>query len=94
MSITLDGITFCWDGETLLVTTAAGQHRLTGGSATKLLDFLLSIQQDLYAAEQARELPTWAHSPRQFVNGGMIEVQPLRLAGGTIITQEEDQRER
>jgi len=29
-SITLDGVTFRWDGQDLLVTTAASQKRLTG----------------------------------------------------------------
>ena len=60
MSVTLDGVTFRWDGEELLVTTATSQKRVTGSSAATLLDFLLAIQQDLYTAEQARELPTWA----------------------------------
>jgi len=47
-SITLDGVTFRWDGQDLLVTTATSQKRLTGSSALQLSDFLLSIQQDLY----------------------------------------------
>ena len=51
-SITLDGVTFRWDGQELLVTTANSQKRLTGSSAATLLDFLLVIQQDLYTAEQ------------------------------------------
>jgi len=45
-SITLDGVTFRWDGQELLVTTATSQKRLTGASALQLSDFLLSIQQD------------------------------------------------
>ncbi len=53
MSITLDGVTFRWDGQELLVTTAAGQQRLTGSSAARLVDFLLSIQHDLSVAAQA-----------------------------------------
>lgn len=36
MSSTLDGITSRWDGQELLVTTAAGQQRITGGSAANL----------------------------------------------------------
>ena len=89
MNIALDGVTFRWDGEELLITTATDQKRLTGSSAAKLLDFLLAIQQDLYTAEQARELPTWAHPSRQFVNGHVIGVQPPRLAQGTSSDQEE-----
>jgi len=89
MNIALDGVTFRWDGEELLITTATDQKRLTGSSAAKLLDFLLAIQQDLYTAEQARELPTWAHPSRQFVNGQVIGVQPPRLAQGTSSDQEE-----
>jgi len=81
-SITLDGVTFRWDGQELLVTTATSQKRLMGSSAARLLDFLLAIQQCLYAAEQARELPTWAHPPQQFVNGQVIEGQPPRLDAG------------
>lgn len=57
-SITLDGVTFRWDEQELLVTTATSQKCLTGTSALQLSDFLLSIQQDLYTVEQARELPT------------------------------------
>ena len=40
-----------------LVTTATNQKRLTGRNALQLLDFLLLIQQDLYAVEQARDVP-------------------------------------
>jgi len=69
MTLALDGVTFRWDGEELLLITATDQKRLTGSSAVKLLDFLMAIQQDLYTAEQARELPTWAHPSRHFVNG-------------------------
>ena len=89
MNIALDGVTFRWDGEELLITTATDQKRLTGSSAAKLLDFLLAIQQDLYTAEQARELPTWAHPSRQFLNGQVSEVQPPRLTEGTSSDQEE-----
>ena len=88
-SITLDGVTFRWDGQELLVTTATSQKRLTGSSAATLLDFLMAIQQDLYTAEQARELPTWAHPSRHFVNGQVGAVQPPRLAEGTSSTQDE-----
>ena len=93
MSVTLDGVTFRWDGEELLVTTATSQKRLTGSSAATLLDFLLTLQQDLYSAEQARELPTWAHPPRTFVNGQVSEEQSLRLTSGTTIISNQEERE-
>ena len=89
MTLALDGVTFRWDGEELLLITATDQKRLTGSSAARLLDFLMAIQQDLYSAEQARELPTWAHPSRHFVNGQVGEVQPPRLAEGTRRDQEE-----
>ena len=83
MTLALDGVTFRWDGEELLLPTATNQQRLTGSSAARLLDFLASIQQDLYTAEQARELPRWTHPSHQFVNGQVIGVQPPRVAEGT-----------
>ena len=89
MTLALDGVTFRWDGEELLLITATDQKRLTGSSAARLLDFLMAIQQDLYTAEQARELPTWAHPSRHFVNGQVGGVQPPRLAEGTRRDQEE-----
>ena len=92
MSITLDGVTFRWDGDALLVTTATSQKRLTGSSAARLLDFLQLIQQDLYAAEQARELPMWAHPPRTFVNGQVSEEQSLRLTSGSITTGNQEKQ--
>ncbi len=85
MSITLDGITFRWDGQDVWVTTAASQRRITSGSAARLLDFLLLIQQDLYAVEQACEMPMWAHLPRQLVNGGVSEEQLLDWMEDTTI---------
>lgn len=96
-SITLDGVTFRWDEEkqALLITTPADQKALTGSSAAQLLDFLLSMQQEIYAAEQARELPTWAHQPaHQILRGQIIEEQPRRLGPGSHLpsrrqTQEE-----
>jgi len=60
-----------------------------GSSAATLLNFLVSIQQGLYTAEQARELPTWAHPSRHFVNGQVGGVQPPRLTEGTSRDQEE-----
>lgn len=65
---------FPWDDQELLVTTVDQQRVI--GSAAKLWDFLLSIQHDLYAEEQAPGLPTWAHPPRRCVNGEVIEGQP------------------
>ena len=65
---------------------------LNEGSATTLLDFLLALQQDLYIAEQARELPMWAHPPQQFVNRQVSEELPLQLTE-RIITNQEGQLE-
>ena len=75
MSMTVEGLTFRWDEEKqgLLVTTPRDQKLLTGSSAAQLLDFLLSIQREIYAAEQARDLPSWIQQPeRQIVAGGII----------------------
>ena len=92
-SITLDGVTFRWDGQELLMTTATSQKRVTGTSAFQLSDFLLSIQQDLYLVEQARDLPTWVRPPLRSANEQTSGEQPLRLTSGTIIAsnQEENQ---
>ena len=89
-SITLDGVTFRWDGQDLLVTTATSQKRLTGSSALQLSDFLLSIQQDLYRVEQARDLPAWVRPPLRSANGQVSDEQPLQLTSGTIITSNEE----
>ncbi len=91
-SITLDGVTFRWDGQDLLVTTATSQKRVTGTNALQLSDFLLSIQQDLYAVDQARDLPAWVRPPLRLVNGQTSEEQPLRLTSGTIITSNQEEQ--
>lgn len=93
VSITLDSVTFRWDGQELPVTMATSQKRLTGSSAVKLLDFLLALQRYLYIAEQARELPTWAHPPLRLANRQTSEEQLLRLTSGTIITSKPDEQE-
>ena len=89
-SITLDGVTFRWDGQDLLVTTATSQKHLTGTSALQLSGFLVSIQQDLYLVEQARDLPAWVRPPLRSANGQVSEEQLLRLPAGTIITSNEE----
>jgi len=76
----------------LLVTTATSQKRLTGTSALQLSNFLLSIQQDLYRVEQARDLPAWVRPPLQSANGQVSGEQPLRLTSGTIIASNPDEQ--
>jgi hypothetical protein len=78
-SITLHGVTFRWNNEELVITTSAGQERLSGDDAALLLDFLQRHQQDLYGAEQSRGLPAWAREPGRFVNGSLIERQSRAL---------------
>ena len=92
-SITLDGVTFRWDGQELLITTATSQKRLTGTSALQLSDFLLSIQQDLYLVEQARDLPVWVRPPLRSVVEQRSEEQPLRLTSGTNITRNQEENQ-
>ncbi len=92
-SMTLDGVTFRWDGQELLVTTTTSQKRLTGTNALQLSDFLLSIQQDLYRVEQARDLPAWVRPPLRSANGQASDEQPLRLMSGTIISNNQEEQE-
>ncbi len=93
-SITLDGVTFRWDWQELLVTTATSQKRLPGTNALQLSDFLLSIQQDLYAVEQARDLPVWVRPPLRSAHGQVSDEQLLRLTSGTIIIGNQDELSR
>lgn len=44
-SITLNGITFRWNDDDLIITTQTGQELLTGSDAALLLDFLQLHQQ-------------------------------------------------
>jgi len=81
-----------WARDEIHGTTATDQKHLTGSSAARLLDFLVSIQHDLYTAEQAREVPMWAHPSHQFLNGQVIGGSRLaspRLTEGTSSDQEE-----
>ncbi len=75
-SITLQGVTFRWNGEELLITTSTGQQSLSGSDAAQLLDFLQYRQQQLYAAEHSRELPQWARPASRYINGQISEVGP------------------
>jgi hypothetical protein len=81
-SITLQGITFRWNGDELLITTSTGQQSLSGSDAAQLLDFLQYRQQQLYAAEQGRELPQWARPSGRYVNGQISEVRPRIIDQG------------
>ena len=77
-SITVNGISFRWSDDHLLITTAHGQDCLSAGSAAQLLDFLLWHQQEIYAGEQGRELPAWARDETRFI-AGSIEQQAPRV---------------
>jgi hypothetical protein len=77
-SINLNGISFRWSDDQLVVTTARGQDILSAANAAQLLDFLQLHQQEMYAGEQGRELPPWARDERRYVSG-TIEHQSLRL---------------
>jgi hypothetical protein len=82
-SISLNGVTFRWDQDRLIVTVQGDQRILSGSDAAQLLDFLLSNEQVIYAAEQARELPGWVRPGEQFSNGQVIgTVQPRQLPAG------------
>ena len=67
--MSLNGVSFRWDQDRLIVTVQGDQHILSGSEAARLLDFLLSYQQPIYAAQQTRELPDWIQELGQEVNG-------------------------
>jgi hypothetical protein len=77
-SINVNKVSFRWSGGQLLITTTHGQDLLSATSAVQLLDFLLVHQQEIYAGEQGRKLPTWAREERRYVPGS-IEQQAPRL---------------
>jgi hypothetical protein len=77
-SITVNGVSFRWSDDQLLITTAHSQDLLSAGSAAQLLDFLLLHQQEIYAGEQGRELPAWARDETRSI-AGSIEQQVPRL---------------
>jgi hypothetical protein len=77
-SINVNGVSFRWSDDQLLITTAHGQDCLSATSAAQLLDFLLLHQQEIYAGEQGRELPAWARDETRFI-AGSIEQQVPRV---------------
>lgn len=81
-SINLNGVSFRWSDGQLLITTARGQDLLSAASAAQLLDFLQLHQQEIYAGEQGRGLPSWAMDETRYV-AGSVEYQAPRLEEGT-----------
>lgn len=61
-----------------MITAGTEQRIVTGSETAQLLDFLQQIQQQIYVAEQARELPVWTREPGQFVNGQVVEQEQPR----------------
>jgi hypothetical protein len=81
-SINVNGVSFRWSDGQLLITTARGQDILAGSQVAQLLDFLQFHQQEIYAGEQGRGLPSWAMDETRYV-AGSVEHQAPRLEEGT-----------
>ncbi len=81
-SINLNGISFRWNGDQLLITSPHGQDLLSGSDAALLLDFLQAHQQEIYQAEQDQQLPSWARSGPRFVLREVAEEGPRQLEEG------------
>lgn len=80
LCMTLNGVTFRWDEDRLIITTSHDQQVLNGSEAAQLFAWLASHQQAMYAAEQARDLPGWTQQGERYVNGQVIrEEEPRRL---------------
>ena len=75
-SINLNGISFRWSDDQLVMTTAHGQDILSAANAAQLLDFLQLHQQEMYAGEQGRELPPWARDDQRYVTGSIEHQAP------------------
>jgi hypothetical protein len=81
-TINLNGISFRWNGDQLLIPSPHGQDLLSGKDAGLLLDFLQAHQQEIYRAEQGRQLPNWAQSGPRFVLREVAEEEPRQLEEG------------
>jgi hypothetical protein len=81
-SINVNGVSFRWSDGQLLITTARGQDILAGSQVAQLLDFLQFHQQEIYAGEQGRGLPSWAMDETRYVVGS-VEHQAPQLEEGT-----------
>lgn len=85
MGVTLDGVTFRWDEqEGLVISTSTDRRVLSGASGAQLLDFLQSIQEQIYTAEHHGDLPAWVRPQlEQYVQGGIVieEEQQLTQIG-------------
>ncbi len=79
--INLNGVSFRWSEDRLLITTSHGQNRLAGQQVAQLLDFLQSHQQRIYAAERSRDLPEWVQDHARYDTGQIIDQVP-RLKEG------------
>lgn len=92
MGITIDGVTFRWDEQEqgLVISTPTDRRVLTSSSGAQLLDFLQSIQQQLYAAERNDDLPAWVQPqllPERYVNGDVVieEQPPAQIGPGRLL---------
>ena len=81
MGITVDGVTFRWDErEGLIISTRTDRRVLSDESGAQLLDFLQSIQPQLYAAE------------RSVVNGNIVsEELPKQIGSGRLLLPSREQ---
>ncbi len=79
--INLNGISFRWSEDQLLITTAHGQDILVGSQVAQLLDFLQSHQQSIYAGDQGQGLPEWVQDHTRYATGQIVNQVP-RLKEG------------
>ncbi len=78
--INLNGVSFRWSEDRLLITTAHGQDILAGSQVAQLLDFLQVHQQRIYRHEQNRDLPSWVQDHARYDTGQIVDQVP-RLKG-------------
>ncbi|SRR6266487_2642534 len=76
-SIIAGGLTFRWADNVLLITTPTGQHMLNGRATAHVLTFLDANRDDIFAVDQANEVPDWAQpeSPGRYVVGSLVSEQ-------------------
>ncbi len=80
--INLNGVSFRWSEDRLLITTSHGQNMLAGQQVAQLLDFLQSHQQEIYAGEQGQGLPEWATNETRYA-ASTVSQQVPQLKEGT-----------
>ena len=91
-SVTLNGLTFRWADDHLVITTPKGQYALDAQGTAHLLDMLYAQKDEIFDAEaQTDGLAAWArqHPAQQFVIGSLNPQQeptasslPLSLEEG------------